>query len=316
VTALDNEETQHVKPGPVAITKGPNAKPSQRNSENTRPGSIDLPFKLSVNEKDGVIDIDVASPKADSLSMENTSSPDFPRSMGEANFHKADFHHSNVAGYLPVMNQDVSIQAVRPYDDLKRQVKRAMSAEPTPSILRSKLPPATSSTEDRIPLATTLIIDLRTMTIKRLCLTRHIRLRPSSTETPLTLSHRRRDAVPVCLPETLGESFTEEVISSASAEPLLVKMLERLLLPQSNTQTREPAPSDSVKQSREVDRLADAPMPVARQEVKGTVLATLSEIVEGVLAASDSGAASEPIAKSSLLRETLRKIVKEEKVVA
>jgi len=320
VTALEDEEIQHVKPEPVPIVKGPSTNPSRRDSGNTIPGTGDLPFKLFMNEKDGVIDVDVASPKSDASSLENMSSIDFFYLTGEVNFHKIDSHHnSNVAGYLPALNQDVSIQAVRPYDDLKRHIKRAMSAEPTPIFPRSKVPPTTSSMEDRIPLATTLIIDLCNMTIKRLSLSRHVRLRPS-TETPSIPAHRRRDAAPVCIPETLGESFTEEVISSTSAEPVLVKLVERLLLAQNNVsglQTRGPSLSGSVKQRGQTDRMVDVSKAVPRQEVKGAVIATLSEIVDDVLAEADGrGAAVEGVAKGSLLRESLRKIVKEQRVVA
>jgi len=269
-----------------------------------------MPFKLSLNEKDGVIDVDVASPAL----SESAALLDLYTVPSHS--HKSDsypHHPSNVAGYIPSFHHDVVLQAVKPYDDLVRDIKRAMSAEPTPPLpLLKDLLSTSLPNEKWIPVATTLIVDIRAFTVRRLNLLRRIRVPSVNGQnnggTPTHLLHRHLDA-PCVPPQTLAEEFSLDSITSADTEPVLAKAMERLLPQSSGQHTRVPSRSGSLKhgQGQQSDVRDDAAGAVPRQEVKKTVLAALEEILESAMPGTSGGTG-----RTSALREALGKMMLEQ----
>ena len=148
------------------------------------------PLKLSVRAEDGVVDVDlplpgfVSSPSSgDSLLGSPEKAPTSLSSIdgmtSTHSMHSAIFHCSqreydpkvNVAGWLKSFHEDFLLQAVRPYSTLEADIKRAMQAEPTPN------PPFTYGIDEAdrwVDVATTVIADTRTFTVKRLRLKRRI----------------------------------------------------------------------------------------------------------------------------------------------
>ncbi|KAF2143835.1 uncharacterized protein K452DRAFT_224050, partial [Aplosporella prunicola CBS 121167] len=164
-------------------------------------GPLDSPLKLSVNETDGVIDVDISLPGFGGGSpLQSPLLPTLGNSVssleGAGSFGPSchSSHHSldslsglgsapqtpvNVAGWLARFHQDFELQGVSPYPDLEKDVRRAMSAEPTPVMAVSTPTLESGPTEKWVSVCTALIADARTFTVKRINLKRLVRLIPS-----------------------------------------------------------------------------------------------------------------------------------------
>ncbi|KAL1962905.1 hypothetical protein VTN77DRAFT_9083 [Rasamsonia byssochlamydoides] len=152
------------------------------------------PLKLSVRSKDGVVDVDLPFPGFVSLSSSGDSTLASPKktrtsvtsvdaggsthsSVSNFNFPLRDYDgpNLNVAGWLKSFHEDFLLQAVRPYHGVEADIKRAMLAEPTPHVSVPTVDAENANANDRwVDVATTLIADTRTCTVKRLRLRRKI----------------------------------------------------------------------------------------------------------------------------------------------
>lgn len=199
----DNSQNQVPPSGTISIPKsgpsppGPLA-PTTRDalkSEELQPPSS--PVKLCVEANEGVVDVEVSLPGFLSLSSSNDSAMASPKKTRtsitsldcDGSFHSSNnspWSHNaqkeydgptfNVAGWLKNYHEDFILQAVRPYTTLEDEIKRSMSAEPTPS---SAIPCPTSyfdqgSSERWVDVCSTLVADVRTFTVKRIRLRRKI----------------------------------------------------------------------------------------------------------------------------------------------
>ena len=212
-------------------------------------------MKLSVNERDGVIDVDVGlssfgSPMQSPLlaGFASTSSLE-ASSYGQTSFYSCapvdTDQPVNVAGWLKHFHEDFALQAVRQYDDLETEIKSAMSSEPTP-MTAAVLPALENSSKDRwVDVCSTLIADAQSFSIKRLRLRRRVRLIPvpsPSVITPGTVStssryhHNYSTSAQSLLPggpaipmteHHLEEQFSEE--SVMDLDGTLVDAVERVL---------------------------------------------------------------------------------------
>ncbi|KAI9830631.1 MAG: hypothetical protein M1819_005441 [Sarea resinae] len=168
-------------------------------------------LKLSVDENDGVIDVDIPMPSfltssfgsplqspstggfMSISSLEGTASSWSQASACPFSSAAAAEPEScvNVAGWLKRYHEDFSFQAVRPYASLEEEIKASMRAEPTPpAALSSATTPEVENvefppTEKWVDVATTLIADAQTFSIKRIRLRRRVALAPPiATPTP------------------------------------------------------------------------------------------------------------------------------------
>ncbi|KAI9894884.1 MAG: hypothetical protein M1814_000104 [Vezdaea aestivalis] len=143
-----------------------------------RPKSDETPLKLSVDEKDGIIDVDIGLPffstsfgspmsspstrgfltlDGNRPSISQTSTCPFSQSETDAETH--------VAGWLKRFHADFTVQAVAPYDDLQDEIRAAMLLEP-------------SNHADYIQdgewhdASSTLLANAQTFTVKRIVLRR------------------------------------------------------------------------------------------------------------------------------------------------
>lgn len=188
------------------------------------------PLKLSVRSHDGIVDVDLPLPGFVSLSSSGDStlaSPKKPRTSMTSVDALPSSHSSpsnfafplkdtegpplNVAGWLKAFHEDFLLQAVQPYNSLETDVRHAMSAEPLPpNTLASCECDNANATEKWFDIATTLIADTRTCTVKRLRLQRKIT--PSSVGT-------RRSSGASSLPSGGGFSRQIPEIPSPSGQP-------------------------------------------------------------------------------------------------
>ncbi|GME27284.1 hypothetical protein GTA08_BOTSDO13499 [Neofusicoccum parvum] len=162
-----------------------------------RSKQLDSPLKLSVNENDGVIDVDIALPGFGSPiqspllpALGNSVSSLDGSTFGPSFCSSAISFESqppvNVAGWLARYHQDFALQGVQPYADLEKDVRRSMSAEPTPIAAVTTPTLESGPMEKWVHICTALIADARTFTIKRLHLKRKVRLIPIPSQPAIT----------------------------------------------------------------------------------------------------------------------------------
>lgn len=295
------------------------------------------PLKLSVRAQDGVVDVDLplpgfvslsssgdstlASPKKTRTSVTSVDAMASTQSSGSGfNFPLRDNEgpNINVAGWLKNFHEDFLLQAVRPYNSLEADIKRTMAAEATPhaSLAASDVEGA----EKWVDVATTLIADTRTFSIKRLRLRRKIQSGTVSLRNPTPKSRNSRPETPRQLSETTSQftsffssgrsrkgsvtSLPPEFIETNEAEEkfieepvmdldgTLVDALERILAQSGQSSlahSRAPSPN---RGRRGEDRMAsdsairdDVPtVEVPRGECRKMVLGALEEIVRSVTA--------------------------------
>jgi len=146
------------------------------------------PPKLMVDERDGVIDVELNLPgflslgrgnvpfsppgrRKDSLSVASMDGQDSAvSSKSHANVSSDDQHtrHVNVAGFLRRYHPDFALQAVRSYAELQDEIKRSMSLEPS----QLSQSPSEKESDGWHTVSTTLIADIRGSAIRRLTLRR------------------------------------------------------------------------------------------------------------------------------------------------
>lgn len=149
-----------------------------------------VPPRLTVDDKDGVVDVDINLPGFVGCTDRRSSSPPFSlrhRSLSVASDDEAGSSYSsrsrradatsskttNVAGYLKRYHEDFILQGVKVYPELQEEVKQSMSREPTPTDdACPRCPEEESSGERWVNVCTTLLADLRTFSIQRITLRR------------------------------------------------------------------------------------------------------------------------------------------------
>ncbi|KKK25428.1 hypothetical protein AOCH_004918 [Aspergillus ochraceoroseus] len=313
---------------------------TQDDLSSTTDQAKDLSLKLSVRGEDGIVDVDLPLPGFVSLSSSGESTTASPKktrtsvtsldalasthSSGSGlHYHSKDNDgpNINVAGWLKNFHDDFLLQAVRPYSNLEADIKRAMQAEPTPSSALSLDP---DGLDRWVDVATTLIADVRTFSVKRLRLRRRVvgasalrtPVSPSNPSDPGTPRHvsggsmstsqfsgyfsyamsstkatppnYRLDGVDLAEVE---ERFVEEPVMDLDGT--LVDALERVLAqsgPSSLVHSRAPSPSrvrkdnDKNTSENEVTREDIPSLEVPRSECRKLVLGALEEVVRSVTA--------------------------------
>ncbi|KAI9862022.1 MAG: hypothetical protein M1824_001767 [Vezdaea acicularis] len=304
----------------------------------------DSPLKVSVDERDGVVDVDVGM---GSLMSSSFGSPvSSTGSHGLASFvtqdnsrYKSGFQASScpftnvgcetevsVAGWLKRFHPDFALQAVSPYQELETDVKEAMRSEPTPATFHHYNNQHTTS-GNWVDICSALLADADKFTIKRLRLRRRVRRGAqnfASSDTPA--SEPPPDENPyISQPLTphldLGTTSMEE--EQFIIEPIfnmdhaLVEAIERVLATAGNN-TRPPSSAStrpsSCRRGRAIERELGAPDQstkeisngqLARGECKTTVLSALECIIRTVFA--EDSVDRNVRAKESTLREGIRK---------
>ncbi|PYH88821.1 hypothetical protein BO71DRAFT_338046 [Aspergillus ellipticus CBS 707.79] len=331
VALSPTEEAHEGMSGNISIPQA-NKNGFQDSQDQARETSL----KLSVRGDDGIVDVDLplpgfvslsssgdstlASPKKtrtsvtsmDAMASTHSSTSGFPSVPRET-----DGPNMNVAGWLKNFHDDFLLQAVRPYNGLEADIKRAMQAEP----ISSQAVCLDADGSGRwVDVATTLVADVRTFSVKRLRLRRKIgnaswrNRSPSISPQPGTPRHVSGGAASASqltsffsqatasskssgdssdgynTPSEVEERFVEEHVMDLDGT--LVDALERVLAqsgPSSVAHSRAPSPS---RARRAEDKLASEilareetrPMEVPRTECRKLVLSALEEVVRSVTA--------------------------------
>jgi hypothetical protein len=296
-------------------------------------GAYESPVKTSINEHDGVIDIDVPLPDylAFETAVSSPSSSGYLSTPGFGNGMEGFEHYSragpdvdttlNVGGWLPRYHPDFALQAIPFQDDLTSEIKESMRAEPTPVMTSTPHPDG----GDRwVDISSTIIANTTNFTIKRIAYRRLVKVKDSNQPTP-NLPHlegrygnvyaatQLTPAVDVYANQ-VEERFVEEPI--ISMDETLIDAVERIIAqsgPGSKTSSVCSSRSTSRK-GRNRDRSnSDARFPavpehrleVPRNECKKMVLSALEEIVREVAESRKDGGEAER-ERESFLREGIR----------
>lgn len=282
-----------------------------------RPKTFDTALKLSVNEKDGVIDVDIplpefGSPLQSPLMGGYGSVPSQQgSSYGEPSVLSMPYCESeqsvNAAGWLKQFHPDFAVQAIRPYNELERDIKWAMSAEPSP-ITSAATPTLEQGPLERwVDVCSALIADTRTFSIKRISLRRLIRLIPTPTYQACAMTpgisglppgrsqygnpYNIGAAAPMMTEMHLAEKFVEEQIMDFDAT--LIDAVDRCLAQSgqgSRAQSASSSRSSSRRGRRDTRTVMDAPphVEVPQTDCKAVIFDALEIVVKNVTAERDT----------------------------
>lgn len=201
-----------------------------------RPKVVDFPMKLSVNEKYGVVDIDLNMTSPFSSSVASSFSSPRATHTGASSFSESLLYGrpraeaapplepaSDVAGWLKTFQPDFVLQAIKPYRDLNKDIEHAMRSEPI------QPPPAGGGWTD---ICMTLIADAQSFSITRLTLRRRVVPNSNTTSSLPQLSNQ------------VEEEFISEPIMDM--DPTIIDAVEQILgqsTHSSRIQSRTASPS-------------------------------------------------------------------------
>ncbi|KAI1382632.1 folliculin-interacting protein N-terminus-domain-containing protein [Hypoxylon trugodes] len=143
-------------------------------------GAYESPVKTSINNDDGVIDVDVQFPDYLTSFETAVSSPSSSGYLstpglgsgldGFEQFSRLAIDGDvplNVAGWLKRFHPDFTLQAIPPQKSLLDEVRESLAAEPTPIVHLSSIPEEWP-TEHWVDVSTAIIADTTNFSIKRL----------------------------------------------------------------------------------------------------------------------------------------------------
>ncbi|PSN62236.1 hypothetical protein BS50DRAFT_503527 [Corynespora cassiicola Philippines] len=314
-----------------------------------RPKTFDSTLKLSVNEKDGVIDVDIPLPDfgspLQSPLMGGYASSQHGSSFGESSIFSIPSGEPdqpvNAAGWLKQFHPDFAVQAIKPYAELEQDIKRAMSAEPTPITLAATPTLEQGPLERWVEVCSALVADTRTFSIKRIRLRRLVKLIPTPTYQPSAMTpgvtgmgpgrsqygnpYTSGLAASMMTEVHLDQQFIEEPIMDFDAT--LIDAVDRVLAQSgqgSRTQSASSSRSSSRRGRRDTRSGSDAGnhVEVPHNDCKGIIFDALESVVRNVTAersakeetkaktSEESSASSEVPAKTatdSSLKEGIRR---------
>ncbi|MCJ1477616.1 hypothetical protein MMC13_006289 [Lambiella insularis] len=304
-----------------------------------------MPLKISFNEDDGYLDIEMPQTRSFSSSLESSFNSSRLQSSLNADTHDRNLSHGlpaaldhrnawleadvDVAGWLKVYQPDFALQAVRPYPALKHDIKESMRCE---SQLDHRQHDGSFDSNGKwTDVCSTLIADTTTFSIHRLTLRR--RLVEPPRQSPTQSTHTRasspvstRQINPDLASNCTEEVFVEEPIMDM--DPTLIDAVERVLAQSgqsSRVHSRGPSPSrtrnehnasrsGSVRMGVGGTTTMGAPvMELPHNECKNMVLGALEEVVRSVFAEqyhvheNDIGGVKGKDMPDSTLREGVRR---------
>ncbi|KAL8709914.1 MAG: hypothetical protein Q9220_005364 [cf. Caloplaca sp. 1 TL-2023] len=258
-----------------------------------RPRVESFPIKLSVDDNDGIIDVELppldsrssscgssasfTGPCQTAASSFNERSSIFTRSPSKERSRPPPSQPIDVAGWLKEYSPDFVLQAVKPYKELHDDVKEALRAEPIPQSSSSHDTP-----EEWSNIRTALIADATTFSITRFCYQRRSK--------PQTSGSAAEPA-----DQTIEERVLEEPMMDM--DPTLIDVVERVLAqsgPSTAVHSRAPSPSRggataNPSQSLVQQKTERSQLEVPKSECKKLVLGALEDIVKSVMAEEDAG---------------------------
>ncbi|KAI9815363.1 MAG: hypothetical protein M1832_005502 [Thelocarpon impressellum] len=260
-----------------------------------RPKPAETSFKLSVDENDGVIDVDVPmagffSPGACSPSTSPSTAGVMSLASLEASsaygllspcpFSSVDPEFPvNVGGWLKRYHQDFALQAVQPYQGLEDEIKRSMRAEPTPCMPASTPNVEGPPSDGWVDVCTTLIADAQSFSVKRL----RLRRRAKIATTPDTSGVQHSPSGVTTPGSPVEDRFTSEPIFDMDGT--LIDAVERIIAhsqPTSKAHSTASSYRNEQRPSDATDRYGEPIVEVPRKDCQKLVLGALEQVVRSV----------------------------------
>ncbi|KAI1098307.1 folliculin-interacting protein N-terminus-domain-containing protein [Jackrogersella minutella] len=306
-------------------------------------GAYESPVKTSINNDDGVIDVDVQFPDYLTSFETAVSSPSSSGYLstpglgsgldGFEQFSRLAIDGDvplNVAGWLKRFHPDFTLQAIPPQKNLLDEVRECLTAEPTP-VVHLNLMPEDWPAEHWVDVSTAIIADTTNFTIKRLRYRRLVKpkMPVDRNNTSYLTPYGSSLMTPALSPyeQPIEDKIEEEELFSF--DEALIDAVERVIAHSSDvskgssaTSSRSPSKrrgrrDSEVSQVTEQDSTTcqlDFQEEVPRAECKMVVLSALSGIVQDVVdqrerenqAASPTTPYEMNREKESLLRTAVR----------
>ncbi|KAF3768039.1 hypothetical protein M406DRAFT_11035, partial [Cryphonectria parasitica EP155] len=273
----DNPEPSRVPPIPVERKVDPNS-------------AFDSPVKTTINEEDGVIDVDVPFPDFIASFETAVSSPSSSGYLSTPGLSGLELFEQacrvtidgdvpqNVAGWLQRYHPDFILQAIPPQaDDLLEQIRASLKAEPTPLLSMTSTMTGGAATpfsdtprggERWVDVSSALIADSTNFTIRRIRYRRLVKFKtaaggPSGGDkaTPLLSSSVNTMSSAVLTPmvspyeQHLQDEFIEDPI--VALDDTLIEAVERVTAG-SGDLSKESSQSSSRSPSKRRESIGDA----------------------------------------------------------
>ena len=248
-----------------------------------------FPLKLSIDENDGIIDVDLPPVNSYSSSFGSiTSSPARAYTAASSlNDHPSSYNRTpnpttqtsstevagDVAGWLRNYHQDFALQAVRPYQSLMTDIKHSMRTEPT-----ADLPTEESDAGVWTDVCSTIVADTTKYTITRLCLRRKNAGSPHHRANALLESPNRN--------VSHEEQITEEPLMEM--DPTFIDAVEKVLSlsgDSSRVASRNPSRAPSPTRhhhDRNPTEGGNAGLEIPRSRCRSMVLGALEQVARSV----------------------------------
>ncbi|KAI1170654.1 hypothetical protein F4777DRAFT_104572 [Nemania sp. FL0916] len=278
-------------------------------------GAFESPVKTSINNDDGVIDVDIQFPEyltSFETAVSSPSSSGYLSTPGLGSGLDSFEQFSrlaidgdaplNVAGWLQSYHPDFTLQAIAPQKDLFDQVRESLKAEPTPTVYPNPISEEWP-TEQWVDVSSAIIADTTTFSIKRVRYRRLVKPRVTVDRNTNSSLHPYSSSIatPALSPyeQPIEEKFDEEEL--VTLDEALIDAVERVIA-QTNDVSRATSATSSRSVSKRRDRSnseASEPEDVApevlapgakidfreipRVECKTVVLSALGSIVRDVV---------------------------------
>lgn len=264
-------------PSTQAISRQPIDQSTPARNIPDRPKIEQFPLKLSIDEHDGVVDVDLPMPSSFSSSFGSSMSSPKATHTGASSFNDSSMYcrtpakntttagsssSNDVAGWLKAYHQDFALQAVRPYEGLEQDIKRSMHAEAIYVDEPVIMTPAESKRGPWTEVCTTLIANAQTFSVRRLSLRRR----------PVSSVSQSKNQGPIAMEE---EILSEPVMD---LDATLIDAVERVLAQSSQssrTHSRAASPSRHLA-------LDGSSLEVPRSECRKLVLGALEQVAKSV----------------------------------
>ncbi|KAI0128142.1 folliculin-interacting protein N-terminus-domain-containing protein [Hypoxylon sp. NC0597] len=274
-------------------------------------GAYESPVKTSINNDDGVIDVDVQFPDYLTSFETAVSSPSSSGYLstpglgsgldGFEQFSRLAIDGDvplNVAGWLKKYHPDFTLQAIPPQKNLVDEVRESLAAEPTPVVHLNSMPEEWP-TEHWVDVSTAIIADTTNFTIKRLRYRRLVKPKVPVDRniTSYLTPYGSYMMTPALSPyeQPIKDKIEEEDLFNF--DEALIDAVERVIAQSSDVSKGSSTTSSrSVSKRRgrrdsEVSEMTEQEAPtcqidfheVPRAECKTVVLTALSEIVQEVV---------------------------------
>lgn len=232
--------------------------------------AFESPVKATINEEDGVIDVDVPFPDFITSFETAVSSPSSSGYLSTPGLSGLELFEQasrvaidgdvpmNVAGWLQRFHPDFILQAIPPQTDLMDQVKASLRAEPTPPLAATTF----DGREERwVDVSSALIADSTTFSIRRIRYRRLVRPKvPVERTTPLLSSSINTMSSAALTPmispyeQYIQDEFVEEPI--VTLDDTLIEAVERVTA-HGNEMSKEGSQTSSRSGSKRRESLAD-----------------------------------------------------------